>query len=372
MASLPGLPLELLLRIFDYLRPAVLVRLRTTCRTLRDAVNAAVARDRRFAYVCGHDDLIRGGRRYTNPPRTSAAAAAASAAAHDDAAEQVALVHTLLFEEIKARVKTSPAALPCTCGLHRPFRARPDKADARATPDRLNYSKRHGGRAPPAYWRHLAQDRALAQQVTDICGRLDARLFVNGFTGTNSPEQPLWFPYVLHLGASIPLRPRPPRPTDAESLIALVEEVFDLDGTVPDVDVRALEDAMESDQALADGSPPWIDSVDDWIRQWVVAKDEGELTVEQFVRYRMDSQVEPWWHYDEAEMDAELEGQREALLSLPETLSQIVAFPLVISGGCYCYTDGHRIIAGLSPNGNLVGAFTTHGLRTLGRWFVLW
>ena len=135
------LPHELLYHILGYLSPAVLVNCRAVCRGWREAVDQMRADDRRFAYVCGYNDLLLSGR-----------VADAAGIAPADLAAELSYAHDLACDGNDYDV----VVMPCTCGLYRKFAFVPDATDVAATATRLNYGARHGGARTPRV-RHATQ-----------------------------------------------------------------------------------------------------------------------------------------------------------------------------------------------------------------------
>ena len=327
------LPHELLYHILGYLSPAVLVNCRAVCRGWREAVDQMRADDRRFAYVCGYNDLLLSGR-----------VADAAGIAPADLAAELSYAHDLACDGNDYDV----VVMPCTCGLYRKFAFVPDATDVAATATRLNYGARHGGALQPSRWRSLQEDRALAQTITDACGRLDGRFFVAGF-GYNS-EQPPWYPYVLRL-PSVPANI--PQLEDANALARVLEQAVEVGGSSFGIRVEPFEDALAQ----------WTERIDERVVAWQAAR-AANMSVsvfleEAFMSY-MYGDVLPWSNYDTDEMTSALAQQQHALVALAATLNRLTHCAIVFSGGCGAE---NRVVAGLSPNGNLVGAMTFHDSR---------
>ena len=356
--SFESLPTEILLRVLALLSPTDLIACRAVCVRWCAVVRALETEDARAAYDCDQRTEAHRGRigislrvRFDPALRATYATAADDTRASLDRRFRMAesesyersaaeLVQATVSWIVRCRLSdNAPFLVPCACG-------RPQAAWLVPTEHRREVAL--------AQWRYLASDLARAQQLADICARLDARLFLANID--YNENQPVWFPYFLHL-QSRPVGAQLARANSVSNVVAALKTDYDLANAFLASWAYGGDEGELAVEDFADWWPKRRVRLDERVAEWAAARAKG-TAVAVFVNECMNycyGPTSPWMGMTSAQLTQGLETQQESFDAMVEAVVRLVRFPIVINTG----TEEHYCIVGLSPSANLVGVRVT-------------
>ena len=209
----------------------------------------------------------------------------------------------------------------------------------------VKHSTGHRHLVPLTRWRYLAGELALAQQLTDVCGPVDGRLFLAGFAYNS--DQVTWFPYFLHTQS---------RPVSA--LLARANSVEDIVAALKtDTEIAEAFGAHWSGnldvQDFAQWWPRCRERLDERVADWAAARPQmsAAVFVQKHMSYRYGPTTYPWLGMTSGQLTEGLVAQQRYFDAMVRAFERLARFPFVVN----TCTEYYYCIVGLSPSANLVG-----------------